>query len=134
LILIKSNQDRRSLEPTRTGYTHQFPGTSGSNPGSEDLPEGSGRNICTPTTGQPDSCGLHQQHGGNGLPQLTDLAKDLWMWALSNNIMLSAEQIPGVLNNIADAESRTTTDRTDWKLHPSLFQQINQKSGPWIHI
>jgi len=60
--------------------------------------------------------------GGTVSPQLTDLAKDLWMWALSNNIILSAEHIPGVLNNIADAESRSLTDRTDWKLHPSLFQ------------
>jgi len=75
--------------------------------------EGSFRNICTPTTGQPDSCGLHKQHGGTVSPQLTDLAKDLWMWALSNNIILSAEHIPGVLNNVADIESRTITDRTD---------------------
>jgi len=67
--------------------------------------------------------------GGQFAPKLTDLAKDLWMWALSNNIMLSAEHIPGVPNNIAYIESRTITDRTDWKLHLSLFQQINQKSG-----
>ena len=51
--------------------------------------------------------------GGQFAPKLTDLAKDLWMWPLSNNIILSAEHIPGVLNNVADIESRTITDRTD---------------------
>jgi len=127
---VQWHQDGRSLEPTRAGYAHQLPETSGSNPGSEDLLEGSGSNICTPTTGQPGSCGLHQQPGGTVSPQLTVLAKDLWMWPLSNSIILSAEHIPGVLNNIADAESRTITDRMDWKLHLSLFQQINQKWDP----
>jgi len=65
---VQWHQDGRCLEPTRAGYAHQLPGTSGSNPGSEDLLEGSVRNICTPTTGQPDSHILHQQHGGNSLP------------------------------------------------------------------
>ena len=68
--------------------------------------------------------------GGTVSPQLTDLTKDLWMWALSKDIVLSAEHIPGTTNCIADAESRTLTDRTDWKLHPQLFKMINQMWGP----
>ena len=50
--------------------------------------------------------------------------------ALSNDIVLTAEYIPGVVNVIADAESRSMMDRADWKLHPKLFQEINQKWGP----
>ena len=68
--------------------------------------------------------------GGIVSTRLTDLAKALWMWALSNGIVLTAEYIPGVANVIADAESRSMMDRTDWKLHPRLFQEINQKWGP----
>ena len=68
--------------------------------------------------------------GGTVSPQLTDLAKALWMWALSNDIALIAEYIPGVANVVADAESRSMTDRADWKLHPRLLQGINQKKGP----
>ena len=68
--------------------------------------------------------------GGTVSPKLTDLAKDLWMWALSKDIILTAEHIPGVVNVEADAESRSMKDRTDWKLHPKLFQEINQKWGP----
>jgi len=68
--------------------------------------------------------------GGTVSPQLTDLAKTLWMWALARDIILTAEYIPGVVNVVADAESRSMQDRTDWKLHPKLFQQINQRWGP----
>jgi len=68
--------------------------------------------------------------GGTVSPQLTLLAKALWMWALAKDIILTAEYIPGVVNVEADAESRSIQDRTDWKLPPELFLQINQKWGP----
>jgi len=68
--------------------------------------------------------------GGTVSPQLTNLAKSLWMWALNNGIVLTAECIPGLMNVVADAESRSMKDRTDWKLPPKLFQEINQKWGP----
>jgi len=45
--------------------------------------------------------------GGTVSPQLTDLAKALWMWALAKDIILTAEYIPGVTNVVADAESRS---------------------------
>ena len=65
--------------------------------------------------------------GGTVSPQLTDLAKALWLWALSRDIVLSAEHILGTMNCIADMESRTLRDRTDWKLHPQIFNQINHR-------
>ena len=68
--------------------------------------------------------------GGTVSPQLTRLAKDLWMWALSRDIVLAAEHIPGITNCVTDAESRSQTDRTDWMLHPELFAQINKEWGP----
>ena len=67
---------------------------------------------------------------GTVSPQLTDLTKALWMWALSKDAVLSAEYISGSMNYIDNAESRTLTDRTDRKLHPHLFKVINQKWGP----
>ena len=45
--------------------------------------------------------------GGTVSSQLMDLAKALWMWALSKDIILAAEYIPGVVNVVADAESRS---------------------------
>ena len=68
--------------------------------------------------------------GGTVSPQLTNLSKVLWMWALSKDIVLTAEYIPGSTNCVADAESRTLKDRTDWKLNPLIFRAINQSLGP----
>ena len=91
-------QDSRSLEPVRTTASHTLPKVSCSNSGSKIVSEGSRGIISFTTAGQSDSCGLHQQHGGTVLPQLTDLAKVLWLWALSRDIILSAEHIPGTMN------------------------------------
>lgn len=35
------------------------------------------------------------------------------------------------INNVSDAEFRSMTDKTDWKLHPKLFEAIDQQWGPW---
>ena len=67
---------------------------------------------------------------GTVSPQLTNLSKALWMWALSKDIVLTAEYIPGSTNCVADTESRTLKDRTDWKLNPLLFRAIDQSLGP----
>ena len=63
-------------------------------------------------------------------PQLTNLYKALWMWALSKDIVLTTEYIPGSMNCVADAESRTLKDRIDCKPNPLLFRAIDQSLGP----
>ena len=68
--------------------------------------------------------------GGIVSPQLTSLARSLWMWALQRDIMLTAHHIPGISNCVADMESRTIRDRTDWKLSPIVFNMINEVFGP----
>ena len=68
--------------------------------------------------------------GGTISPQLNNLAKELWLWCMKRGILLKAQHLAGVLNTIADNESRVMKDRSDWKLCPSVFQQINQRLGP----
>ena len=68
--------------------------------------------------------------GGTVSLQLVKLAKTLWLWALQRDIMLSAQHIPGENNQVADAESRVTVDRLDWKLSVAVFQKINAVWGP----
>ena len=62
--------------------------------------------------------------------ELLNQAKDLWMWCLERNIHITAQHLPGVMNHIADAESRTMRDRLDWKLNPVIFRKIDQTLGP----
>ena len=40
--------------------------------------------------------------------------------------MLTVQHIPGVSNLVADMESRTVRDRSDWKLNPAVFARINK--------
>ena len=67
--------------------------------------------------------------GGTASPTLSQLTKDLWLWCMERNILLQAH-LPGVLNSIADKESRTWSDRSEWRLSPALFQRINHQLGP----
>ena len=61
-------------------------------------------------------------------PQLTDLAKALWMWALSNDIVLSAEYIRTRGSKCCSRCRVQVHDGQD-KLEASP-QEINQKWGP----
>ena len=101
------------MEPFGARNAYKLPRITGSNSGSKNLSEGPDREVSVVTVGQSNSCSVYQQHGGYSIPRQTDLAKALWMWALSNDIVLTAEYIPGVVNVIADAESRSMMDRAD---------------------
>ena len=68
--------------------------------------------------------------GGTVSPELVALAKNLWMWCLERNIHITAQDVPGILNQAADLESRTIRDRMDWKLNPAWFSKIDQLWGP----
>ena len=67
--------------------------------------------------------------GGTVSSQLTDLAKELWMWALNKDIILTAQHIPGLSNTIANMESQTVHDKSDWMLFPQVFRAIMEAFG-----
>jgi hypothetical protein len=46
------------------------------------------------------------------------------MWCLERNIHITAQHLTGTQSHIADVESRTMVDRSDWKLNPILFKRI----------
>ncbi len=68
--------------------------------------------------------------GGTVSRELVRLSKELWTWCLQRNITIKAQHLPGHLSQVADAESRTMLDRSDWKLDSRVFQQIHQLWGP----
>ena len=63
-------------------------------------------------------------------PTLSHRAKTLWWWCMERNISLEAQHFPGVMNSIADRESRAWLDRSEWKLSPNIIQKINSQLGP----
>jgi hypothetical protein len=51
---------------------------------------------------------------------------------MERSIVLKALHLAGVLNTIADDESRVMKDRSDGRLCPNVFHQINQRLGPLV--
>ena len=45
-------------------------------------------------------------------------------------IPLKGVHLPGILNKVADMESRVMKDQCNWMINPSVFQQIQQSMGP----
>ena len=82
--------------------------------------------MCTWETinGQCSSSCIYRQNGGTHSHVLANLAIALWEWCLENQLIVSAQHLPGKLNIRADRESRVLTDLSDWKLNPNLFQAI----------
>ena len=63
-------------------------------------------------------------------PTLLHLTKDLWLWCMERSILLHAQHLPGVLNFIADRQSRIWSGRSEWKFSPAFFQRINHQREP----
>ena len=68
--------------------------------------------------------------GGTHPWPMNHLAIQVWKWCIDRKIFLTAEHLPGIMNQVADKESRTVRDRCDWMIHPHLFAQIERKMGP----
>ena len=77
--------------------------------------------------------------GGTRSHALNELAIKIARWCESKNISLQAEHLPGVLNVIADRESRRRIDWSDWRLNPEAFRSLMEVwpmrvdlfSNPW---
>ena len=68
--------------------------------------------------------------GGTHSQRMTKLTHILWYWSLGRMILLSAEHLPGKLNQVADLESRRQGDSSEWKLKPGVFRQLMEQMGP----
>ena len=68
-------------------------------------------------------CYINKQ-GGSKSASLKRLAVEISNWCESKGIILQANHLPGVLNTIADRESRRRPDWSDWKLCPKTFSSL----------
>ena len=50
------------------------------------------------------------------------VVRNIWAFAISQNLRLSASHIPGIQNAEADKESREQELQTEWKLSDSIFK------------
>jgi hypothetical protein len=63
--------------------------------------------------------------GGTRSKRLTDIAFQVVSWCEERQISLQAVHLPGILNSVADEESRARSDASDWRLDPKMFAKIN---------
>ena len=67
--------------------------------------------------------------GGTRSVDLIKITKQLWEYCLSKQITITAEHLPGSINQIADAQSRDYQDSSNSKLSPQVFTQIQELMG-----
>ena len=113
--------DRGALGP---GRREPLSRAVSSKSGSENLPEGQINKQVLLLLDNQTAVAYVNNLGGTVSTQATRLAKELWMWCLEREILLTAQHLPGKENVIADTESRVMRDRSDWMLNPSVFRQI----------
>ena len=70
-----------------------------------------------------------QKKGGTKCKILSNIAVDIWDWALKQDNHLVARHIPGKLNITADQLSRKV-DFSDYQLDTSIFRKLNATWGP----
>jgi hypothetical protein len=66
---------------------------------------------------------------------LNGLAKSIWLWCRKQNIVLSAQHVPGIENVTAGYKSRIFNDTNEWMLKKDIFVRIcSQFFNPDIDI
>ena len=63
---------------------------------------------------------------GGSVTPLLKVTKDIWVWASSKSIFLSAVHVPGKENLIPDNLSGQFSYSSEWKLHESVFNAVCQ--------
>ena len=108
---------------------YQLPGSVGSLPCSEMLCQRQEEHYCATQNGQHHSSHICEQAGWNSVPQTKHHSQGT-MALVHEQRHYSGCWLPGVLNTIADQESRVMWDRSDWMLNPRIFKKIQRKWGP----
>ena len=73
--------------------------------------------------------------GGTVNREMIPLSKEIWNFAISKEITITAEYLPGKLNIRADWASRHFQDSSEWLLSPKVFHKITQRWGtPEINL
>jgi hypothetical protein len=65
------------------------------------------------------------KRGGTRSRALCDISSSIVSWCESHNLSLTATHLPGVLNSVADEQSRTSLDASDWMLCRSTFRKLS---------
>lgn len=60
--------------------------------------------------------------GGTYSPQQGNLTLELRQWYLQKSILITAQHLPGKLNNMTYSESKEFYDPSKWQIDPQVIQ------------
>lgn len=65
------------------------------------------------------------KRGGTRSRALSDISSSIVSWCESHNLSLTTTHLPSILNSVADEQSRTSLDASDWMLCRSTFRKLS---------
>ena len=72
-----------------------------------------------------NSCAMYCiRRQGSSKVRLNDVAREIWLFAMERNLMLSSAHLAGKLNVESDQESRVFDVNTEWSLKQDIYQEI----------
>jgi len=123
--------DRRPVVGHGGHKPHQLPGTHGSSAGNKDICQEQEEHSDPSEDGQHFRPNVHKQTGRYGISRAEPMHEGpLDLVSRKKHHVESNPSSPGSLNTVADEESRVMKDRSDWRLWPKMFHQINFRFGP----
>ena len=123
------NPDRGKMVEKRSQFPHQYSETKSSNPsmsGSCSISQGTSHLFQHRQLYSHVSC---KQARGTRSQTLSNLAMELWNYALNRNLIISVTYIPGKLNVLADQKSRIFKDSIEWMLNQNVFRGVVARLG-----
>ena len=90
---------------------------------------GNATNACIKVFSDNTTTVAYLNHMGGTKTLCNQIAREVWLWCYQNNNCIIATHLPGVLNLVADKESRSIHDNMEWRLNPELFDKITKQWG-----
>ena len=59
--------------------------------------------------------------------EMIRISKEIWIYLLSRNILITGEYLPSKLNYVADQKSRWKMDCSEWEMSQKIFQKMCRK-------
>lgn len=70
--------------------------------------------------------GIVNKMGSSKSMRCNEISKTIWQFCQNNGIWVTATYIPGILNVVADEESRREYKESEWQLNPSVFKSLKK--------
>ena len=63
---------------------------------------------------------------------LNNIIREIWVFCMDRDLMITCSHIPGKENIMADTLSRKHKVELEWKLNPKIYEELAHKFGPFM--